>query len=423
MKTWKKWLIAVFSILLLTGITLGAVWLVDNWSVITSNTTLYTKEDLDNAYNKGLEDAGYDVILQYQEEIEKLNLRIASYQDKVTTLTNDLNQALEQNADDKENITKLENQIKDLKNQITILQGLVDSYEEIANGTVSITFYNDDIVVKTLAITKGNSIKSDVTIEEPEKVDYEFLGWSLTKNSTDVIDIYSYEFTENTTLYASYKKLLNAYTWNEIAEISASGNAEDYFKIGDTKTITFKYIKDFTVKVAILDFNHDDLVSGGKAGITFGVIEQIGEGISNSVLKMNDEETNVGGWNESYMRNTVLTQIYNSLEEELKTVIKTVNKQTSAGNGSSNLVNSSDNLFLFSSNEFLGDVKDISAIEGTQYTYFKNKDNRNLGEYAFLQLRSPDITNSQYFCMYNKITDGLINNWGTKSIIVFGFCV
>jgi hypothetical protein len=61
-------------------------------------------------------------------------------------------------------------------------------------------------------------------------------------------------------------------SWEKIAEISQSGQAANYFSIGETKTLTLTDVFGNTeeITVAIADFNHDDLADGsGKAGITF----------------------------------------------------------------------------------------------------------------------------------------------------------
>ena len=136
MKTWKKWLIALFSILLLAGISLGVVWTVDNWSAITSNTTLYTQEDLDNAYDKGLNDAGYDMIVQYQEQI-------AGLQKQVADSTKNLQDALNQNNIDAARIEGLNNELSSVKNELSdalsqlenFLHEIQDKTEQINNLT------------------------------------------------------------------------------------------------------------------------------------------------------------------------------------------------------------------------------------------------------------------------------------------------
>ena len=60
-------------------------------------------------------------------------------------------------------------------------------------------------------------------------------------------------------------------SWDQIATISESGRASEYFKVGDIKTIELTDTDGtvYTGTVAIADFDHDDLADGtGKAGIT-----------------------------------------------------------------------------------------------------------------------------------------------------------
>ena len=80
--------------------------------------------------------------------------------------------------------------------------------------------------------------------------------------------------------------------WAEIAEISKSGAAATTFKVGDERTIELTTGEEVTL--VILGFNHDDLQSGGKAGITIGMKELL-----TTRYAMNSSNTNAGGWDSS----------------------------------------------------------------------------------------------------------------------------
>ena len=54
--------------------------------------------------------------------------------------------------------------------------------------------------------------------------------------------------------------------WSEIALCSQFGQAKNYFSVGDQKTVS---INGTNYKVQIIGFDHDQLTSGGMAGITF----------------------------------------------------------------------------------------------------------------------------------------------------------
>ena len=152
-------------------------------------------------------------------------------------------------------------------------------------------------------------------------------------------------------------------TWQEIDEISKSGKASEYFAIGDEKDIELDTGEIITM--VIIGFDHDDLSdSSGKAGITFGM--------------KNCLATNDGGWKSSQMRTSTMETLYGYLPEEVKAVIKPVDKKTSAGHMSRSIDTTSDKLFLFSQEEVMGTINRATTRqnsfsgEGSQYEYFKN---------------------------------------------------
>ena len=69
---------------------------------------------------------------------------------------------------------------------------------------------------------------------------------------------------------------LEDYTWEQISAISAAGKGEEYFKVGDTKSVYLKGTVgtlelDTTLYVYILGFNHNSEIEG--EGITFGTFK------------------------------------------------------------------------------------------------------------------------------------------------------
>ena len=212
MKTWKKWLIAVFSVLLLAGIALGVVWMVDNWPAITSNTTLYTQEDLDNAYNQGLDDAGYDVIIQYQEQIAGLQTELQNKEITIGNLTDQLNDALENGGLKDEQIEDLMQNIADLQADITAKQEQIEElqddikyYEELLEAYAD----SDKLRVTFTMVDNGKERNYDVQVVEPnsylsevvtpDRADFE--GWALTKGGELIDDLTTIQVTENMTIY------------------------------------------------------------------------------------------------------------------------------------------------------------------------------------------------------------------------------
>lgn len=144
-----------------------------------------------------------------------------------------------------------------------------------------------------------------------------------------------------------------------------------FYNVGDEKTVQLTTGEE--VVFQILGFQHDDLVSGGKANMTVGLKNGLA-----TAYKMNNSNTNVGGWGSSIMRTETLVTIYNSLPAEVQAVIKPVIKKTSEGNTSSTIVTTEDKLFLFSAEEVFGTHKYSASSqyafpgEGPQYEFYKN---------------------------------------------------
>ena len=160
---------------------------------------------------------------------------------------------------------------------------------------------------------------------------------------------------------------LSSYSWNDINLIAESGNASSYFEIGDEIIIPIGG-HDFIV-FQIYGFNHDDKVTGGKAGITFGPKRQLPA----SGSRMNSSGGNSGGWEECDMRTWANGTFYNMLPSGVRNVIKQVNKPTADGaETSASIINSQDRCFLFSGREVGLGVHTLLSEggEGTKYPIF-----------------------------------------------------
>ena len=173
-----------------------------------------------------------------------------------------------------------------------------------------------------------------------------------------------------------------------------------------------------------MGFNHDDLESGGKTGITFGL-----KNLMENTRQMNSSNTNIGGFTGSelysWLKNTLLKQ----LPSDLQAVLKSVNKKTSAGGASSTINTDAMKLFLFSEIEIFGTITFSVSGEGTQYPYFATAGNRikylanGTGAADSWWERSPYSEDTACFCVM-RINGSA--NFGSPSVsngICFGFCV
>ena len=211
------------------------------------------------------------------------------------------------------------------------------------------------------------------------------------------------------------------YSWSAIAAISESGQASNVWNIGDEKDIT---VGSETITLQIYDFNHDDLSTSGKAGITFGL-----KNLMASTKAMNSSNTNSGGFTGSAMYTWLQGDLYNSLPSDLKSVIKEVKKKASAGSQSTTINTNSMKIFLFSEVECFGTTSYSVSGEGSQYPIFTDAASRTKklsngsGSARGWWERSPVASSSTSFC--NVINSGDADNNSASNTygVCFGFCV
>jgi hypothetical protein len=218
-----------------------------------------------------------------------------------------------------------------------------------------------------------------------------------------------------------FNKVLANNTWAQISKASATGKASQLWSVGDTKDIT---VGSETLTLVIMGFNHDDLASGGKAGITFGM-----KNLMATTRRMNASNTNSGGFTGSEMYSWLQNTLLPTLPSDLQAVLKSVNKKTSAGSQSSTINTNSMKLFLFSEIEIFGSTTYSKAGEGSQYSYFATAANRikylsnGSGSAFWWWERSPHASNSANFCFVDG-NGGADYDFALNSVgVCFGFCV
>lgn len=211
---------------------------------------------------------------------------------------------------------------------------------------------------------------------------------------------------------------LNDTDWADIDICGRLGMAQQFFKVGDSKTVN---IGGTNYEVQIIGFNHDDKVSGGKAAYSFQLMDCL-----NQTQQMNTSNTNTGSWNGSAMRGRMST--YKSqLPAALRNVIKTVKKKSGTGGGSSSgTQQTNDDLFLLSEIEIFGTTTYSVAGEGTQYEWYKAGNRRikkvNGSAYYWWE-RSPYSGDSTAFCGVDRSGGANGNGAADGYGVSFGFCV
>ena len=174
-----------------------------------------------------------------------------------------------------------------------------------------------------------------------------------------------------------------------------------------------------TIEFQILDFDHDTLTtpigSITKALITIDLknclrdanVTDTTGGSNTEHGYINSSNTNVGGWASCARRTWCNNVFYNALPSYFKSLVKPVDKLTSAGNKSSTINTDSDYCFLLSEIEIFGSISFSKAGEGSQYAWFANATaNRyKLPKWSSSAVsdiwweRSPNGYNSSNFCI------------------------
>ena len=256
-------------------------------------------------------------------------------------------------------------------------------------------------------------------------VSIDISGTTKTQNITiDALKIYEISFSV-------VSATLNDNPWNIISEISASGEASNYWNVGDVKTIIINgqvgntTFSNLSIDAYILGINHNASVEGnnrihfciGKVNNkTVGLVDsQYGQYPMTSSgyfsMSYGDSDTNRGGWEGCYMRNSVMQWIKNALPTDLQNVLKTVVKFTdNTGGGtdnSSNVTATTETICLEAEFEVHGTRMYANSYEQNkqqQYDYYKNGNSKIRYKYndtnsaVWWWNRSPYSDFSTFFC-------------------------
>lgn len=314
---------------------------------------------------------------------------------------------------------------------VTSNRTITAQYTQTVN-TYTIRFLSEGNVLQSNVLAYGASPAYSGTL--PEKAGYVFGGWSPEITSVTGSQDYVATFAELTP--PSSVTAFGSCTWAEIKAVASAGyknssnkwcitrngTEEVWWSIGDEKTITLSGGEEVTLR--IYDFQHDDCVDGSKAALTIGM-----KNLLATTYVMNTSSTNAGGWESSKMRTSTIPMLYGKLPGDLQAVITDVYKYTSAGNKSTDITTTVDNLFLFSEVEVDGTTTAVYADEGSIYPIFSNASSRikklsnGTGSSNGWWLRSP-TTGSTYAFQYVNYNGNVFSNYANFTYgVAFGFCI
>lgn len=347
----------------------------------------------------------------------------------------------------------------------------------MSNTTITISYTEGDVTkTTTQAITVAKVLDRIAVTTPPSRTSY-FSGESFstsgmvvtayyTDDSSAAVSGYTYSPTGalaagNKTITISYSEggvtktttqaitvttistTLNSNSWATIKAVSDAGQGDNYWDVGDTKTITINgTVQGFTfsnlsIAVFILGFNHNSSREGsnrihfkiGKISSKLvGLCDNSYGSYVSSGFCMNTSRTNSGGWNGSYMRKTVLgnsgtpfsppaNSLLAALPADLRAVMKPITKysdNTGGGNNTASYVTATtDYLTLLAEFEYHGSRSYANSAEQNyqkQYDYYKAGNSKvhyrhdNTGTAVYAWTRSAYAGNSDRFCRVH--TDG-----------------
>lgn len=238
---------------------------------------------------------------------------------------------------------------------------------------------------------------------------------------------------------------LNSNSWATIKAVSDAGQGDNYWDVGDTKAITINgnvgntNFSNLSINVYIIGFNHNSAREGnnrihfkiGKIGGTQVALcdaQYQTNQSNNGYFNMNPNNSNSGGWANSYHRRTLLgntgtptsppaNSLLAAMPADLRAVMKAVTKysdNTGGGNNTASYVTSTtDYLFELAEFEYHGARTYANSAEQNyqqQYAYYQAGNSKihykhnATGTAASVWCRSVYATYTRSFC--RVYTDG-----------------
>ena len=350
---------------------------------------------------------------------------------------------------------------------------------KLSDTTITVSYTEGDVTkTTTQAITVAKVLDRIAVTTPPNRTSY-FSGEQFstagmvvtayyTDGSSGAVTGYTYSPTGalaagNTTITVSYTEggvtktttqaitvttintTLNSNSWATIKAVSDAGKGDNYWDVGDTKTITINgtaqgfTFSNLSIAVFIIGFNHNSSREGNnRIHFQIGKISNKLVGLCDSqygsypsgsgYFNMNTSRTNTGGWNSSNMRKNILgntgtpssppaNTLLAALPADLRAVMKSVTKYSDNTGGGSNTASyvtaTTDWLFLLAEFEYHGSRSYANSAEQNyqqQYAYYQAGNSKvhyrhdNTGTAVSAWCRSVNASYSNYFCRVS--TDG-----------------
>ena len=324
-----------------------------------------------------------------------------------------------------------------------------------ASSTVGFTFkvtFDSVFQGKTWTLTGGTTTLTGVVPSNNyAEITVSELGttFNLSCNGVTIQITSAQYYGYSAIVFKEYYADFNANTWEQISAVSQKGIAANVWHAGATKTIHLSgtvghlFINQ-DVQAFIIGINHNSAREGAnRIHIQIGkntsgnpiafCDNQYGNYVSSTgYFSMNSSNTNVGGWNATQMKNTILhsgatpsntgsNTFMSVLPSDLRAVMKSCTKYTdNTGGGSNNasyVTATTEYLPLLAEFEVFGSRNYANSAEQNyqaQYDYYKAGNSKIFNgagtqtSAVYWWLRSPSYDNGTIFCIVNS--DGNSSN-------------
>ena len=270
------------------------------------------------------------------------------------------------------NVLKMFNQAK----KDTFLTEAKTIYKEISKKYISETMRGNKISIVSNDNNKleleSNDLKYKVKLNNDgsiKKFEVSNENYCISGKFNNLSDLTTDKITEEKCEEISPKNF-STDDWETIIDAIREGNGSEY-AVGSTKEVNLGTYGTHTLRVANTS-TPSECSGTGFSQSTCGFVLEFVDIITDH--KMNDTNTNVGGWPATSMRTFVNNDIYNAIPSEIKNAI--IDTTVVSGHGREDAENftSTDKLYLLSTAEVWanGQSCDTARDNTRQLDYYKN---------------------------------------------------
>ena len=290
--------------------------------------------------------------------------------------------------------------------------------------------------------------------------------WTVTASKDDLdasAEVECSAYQDYSVELAYIQEVLDDNSWEMIKRVADADEGANWWSVGDTKSIVLNgkignlTVNSLAMDVFILGFNHNSSREGAHL-IHFAIGKISGKQValcdsqyndytSSTCFHMNSSDDNGGGWNQSYMRKTILgnsgspssppaNSLLAALPADLRAVMQSVNKYTDntghSSNSSGAVTVTEDFLFLLAEFELYGSRTYANQYERNsqqQYDYFKAGNPKTFGKHnatgtvVWAWSRSPYYNNYGTFVIFNSGGTAYLNGANRSGGLFAGFAV